>query len=305
MSGPTLPPPTQSLPPVVARFLSHLAAERGLATNTRLAYRRDLLIAADFLADRNQTLETAGADDFRAFIHQSSAKKLSTRTVSRRIAAIRTFLKFLQLEGRDTANILDHLDRPKREQSLPKVLSRDQVVRLINAPDPQSPLFLRDVAIMELLYAAGIRASELCTLKVGDVHLNVGAMRVWGKGSKERVVPIGRAAIDAIERYLAELRPTLIRKPTDVLFLSRTGRPLSRERLWQIVEGLARRCGLMKEVSPHMLRHSFATHLLAGGADLRIVQELLGHADVGTTQVYTHVDSDRLREVHRRFHPRR
>jgi integrase/recombinase XerD len=160
------------------------------------------------------------------------------------------------------------------------------------------------VAILELLYASGLRASELCALKLRDLNLQVGAVRVLGKGNKERVVPLGRAAAQATERYLGECRPQLARRPGEHVFLSRTGRPLDRVALWQIVERHARACGLLKSVSPHTLRHSFATHLLGGGADLRIVQELLGHADVSTTQIYTHVDDARLKPIHRKFHPR-
>ena len=196
------------------------------------------------------------------------------------------------------------IDRPKPERSLPKVLSKEHVNRLINAPSPDSLYYTRDVAMLELLYASGLRASELCDLTMNNLQRGEGLVRIFGKGSKERVVPVGRAAIDAIERYLAECRPGLLKKPTDILFLSRTGRPLDRVRLWQLVEAYGRSSGLLKEISPHVLRHCFATHLLSGGADLRVVQELLGHADVGTTQIYTHVDSTRLKAMHKKFHPR-
>ncbi len=184
------------------------------------------------------------------------------------------------------------------------MLSRAQVAALIATPDPASPLFARDVAILELLYASGLRATELCQLTTRDTNLSVGCVRVFGKGSKERVVPFGRAAAEAIGRYLAEGRPPLVRQPRPELFLSRTGRPLERVGLWMLVERYARRSGLLKTVGPHVLRHCFATHLVGGGADLRVVQELLGHADIATTEVYTHVDDRRLRDVHRRFHPR-
>jgi integrase/recombinase XerD len=209
------------------------------------------------------------------------------------------------VEGRDVKGILEHIDRPKAEKSLPKVLSREQVNRLINTPSPESTFYTRDVAILELLYASGLRASELCGLKLNDLQLREGLVRIFGKGSKERiVVPVGQAAVAAIERYLDDCRPNLLKAPTDVLFLSRTGRPLDRVRLWQLVEGYGKSSGLLKEISPHVLRHCFATHLLSGGADLRVVQELLGHADVGTTQIYTHVDSTRLKAMHKKFHPR-
>ena len=171
-----------------------------------------------------------------------------------------------------------------------------------------TPLGLRDAAMLELLYASGLRASELCALKIGDFNVFLGVVRVFGKGSKERVVPVGKPACDAIGEYLREVRPALAGdkgKTGDILFLSRSGKPLERVALWQIVLRNARKCGLLREVSPHTLRHCFATHLLGGGADLRVVQELLGHSDVSTTQIYTHVDTDRLRHIHKRFHPRR
>ena len=200
--------------------------------------------------------------------------------------------------------ILQQLERPKPERALPKVLSRDQVRRLISSPDPKSPLFARDVAILELLYACGLRATELCDLKVRDVNLQVGCVRVLGKGRKERIVPLGRAASESILRYLADCRPALEKQPTERLFLSRSGKPMERIALWMLVEKYGRSSGILKDVSPHTLRHCFASHLLTGGADLRVVQELLGHSDIQTTQIYTHVDQGRLKSIHRKFHPR-
>lgn len=294
----------EPLPAPLDGLLVYLATERGLADNTCLAYRRDLLDLHRWLSWRGKALDAATADDFRAYLRAQSQRGQSTKTVARRLAAIRVLLKYLRAMGRDTSATLDQLERPKPERDLPRVLSRGQVAQLIAAPGPRSRLFDRDVAILELLYASGLRASELCALSVGDVNLQVGVVRVLGKGRKERIVPVGRAALEAIERYLSGLRPRLLKRPSDRLFLSRTGKPLDRVALWLLVEKHARRCGLLNSVSPHTLRHCFATHLLSGGADLRVVQELLGHADVGTTQIYTHVDADRLRNVHRRFHPR-
>ncbi len=286
------------------RLLVHLATERGLARNTLDAYRRDLTDCDRHLAAAGRDLTTATADDLRGYLREQTRAGQSTRTVARRLAAIRSFLGFLLLAGHDTTDVLAQLERPKPERSLPKVLSRAQVAQLIATPDPASPLFARDVAILELLYASGLRATELCQLTTRDTNLTVGCVRVLGKGSKERVVPFGRAAAEAITRYLAEGRPGLVRAPRDELFLSRTGRPLERVGLWMLVERYARKSGLLKTVGPHVLRHCFATHLVGGGADLRVVQELLGHADIATTEVYTHVDDRRLRDVHRRFHPR-
>ena len=299
------PTDTRSAQPELRAFLLHLASERGLAENSLHAYRRDLEDVDRFLRGAGRTLVSASADDFRAYLREQTLEGKATRTVSRRLAAIRVFLRFLATLGRDRSGVLQQLERPKPERSLPKVLSRAQVAQLIAAPDPASRLFTRDVAILELLYASGLRASELCTLKLRDVNLQVGCVRVLGKGAKERIVPLGQAAAEAVGRYLAECRPALERGPSDYLFLSRTGRPMERIGLWMLVEKYGRSSGLLRNVSPHTLRHCFATHLIGGGADLRVVQELLGHSDIATTQIYTHVDQDRLKAVHSRFHPRR
>lgn len=275
-----------------------------MADNSIRSYRRDLEDLHRFLTDRGSSFAAAQADDYREYLRSLTRKGRSTRTVARRLAAIRVFLRYRMTLGEDTSAILAQLDRPKPQRSLPVVLSRAQVCQLIAAPDPRSPLAARDVAILELLYAAGLRASELCDLRLGDLNLQAGCIRVTGKGMKQRIVPLGRAAVEALTRYLAECRPRLLRRDSDVVFLSRTGRPMERIALWMLVEKHARRCGLLKDVSPHVLRHCFATHMLGGGADLRIVQELLGHSDVGTTQIYTHVDQTRLKAVHARCHPR-
>lgn len=290
--------------PLLQRLLLHLASERGLAENSLLAYRRDLQDAETRLAAAGKTLQRAKADDWSAYLRGCTSRGSSTRTVVRRVAAIRVLLNYLKIEGVNTDPILKQIERPKPERSLPKILSKDQVTQLIAAPSAKDPLGLRDVAILELLYACGLRASELCTLKLRDTNLNMQYVRVIGKGRKERIVPLGGAAARAIGSYINELRPALDRRASDRLFLSRTGRPLERVALWQTVTRHARHCGLLKSVGPHVLRHCFASHLVSGGADLRVVQELLGHSDISTTQVYTHVDSERLRQVHRKFHPR-
>ena len=284
----------------------HLASERGLADNSLHAYRRDLEDVERFLSDRGSTLARATPEDLRAYLQSQTREGKSTRTVARRYAALRVFLKFLVAEGVESAGAaLQQIERPKPERSLPKILSRAQVNQLIAAPDPKSLFFARDVAILELLYASGLRASELCDLKLRDANLQVGAVRVLGKGMKERIVPLGKAAAQALNRYLIDCRPRLERRPSDLLFLSRTGKPLDRVALWMLVEKYGRRSGLLKSISPHVLRHCFASHLLGGGADLRIVQELLGHSDIATTQIYTHVDQSRLKSIHQKFHPRR
>jgi integrase/recombinase XerD len=299
-SVPTEPKAT----PHVRPLLAYLASERGLAFNTLEAYRRDLQDIARHLTELNKDLLTATGDDYRHYLREQTRRGQSTRTVARRVAAIRAFLRYLAVTGIDTTAVLAQLERPKPEQPLPKILNRSQVATLIAAPDPKSRLFHRDVAILELLYASGLRASELCDLKIRDTNLTAGAVRVIGKGMKERVVPFGRAAAEAITRYLSDGRPLLDKTNSDRLFLSKSGKPMERVGLWMLVERYARKSGLLKTVGPHVLRHCFATHLIGGGADLRVVQELLGHADIATTQVYTHVDQDRLRAVHAKFHPR-
>lgn len=297
---------TRSALPEVRAFLMYLASERGLAENSIHAYRRDLEDMEDhFRASQGgRSVVSAEGNDFRLYLQQQTRKGKSTKTVARRLAAIRVFLRFLEGEGHETSDTLAQLDRPKPERDLPKILSRAQVNQLISMPDPKSLLFARDVAILELLYASGLRASELCDAKTRDLNLDVGAIRVLGKGSKERIVPVGRAACEAIARYLSECRPKLDKRGVDRVFLSRTGKSLERVALWMLVERYARKSGLLKKVGPHVLRHCFATHLIGGGADLRVVQELLGHSDIATTQIYTHVDQDRLKSVHKRFHPR-
>jgi integrase/recombinase XerD len=285
-------------------LLLHLASERGLADNTLHAYRRDLEDLADHLHERGKSLQSADADDYTGYVQSQRKAGQSTKTIARRIAAIRVYLRFLAGEGKDVTKILQMIERPKPERSLPKVLGRAQVDALIAAPKPKSPLFARDVAILELLYASGLRASELCDLKVKDVNLQVGWVRVLGKGMKERIVPLGRAAAEAIGRYLLDSRPKLDRRGSDRLFLSRSGKRMERVGLWMLVEKYARASGILKNVSPHTLRHCFASHLLGGGADLRVVQELLGHSDIQTTQIYTHVDQSRLKGVHKKYHPR-
>lgn len=290
--------------PEMRGLLLYLASERGLADNSLYAYRRDLEDVETFLNHRESTLTRASVDDVRAYLQDQTRRRRSTRTLSRRIAALRVWLRYRATEGHDVTEILQQVERPKPEATLPKILSRAQVNTLIATPDPKSPLFSRDVAILELLYASGLRASELCTLKVRDVNLQVRCVRVFGKGSKERIVPLGKAAAEAIERYITESRPKFNRTSTEILFLSRTGKSLERVALWMIVEKYGRRSGLLKEISPHVLRHCFASHLVGGGADLRIVQELLGHSDISTTQIYTHVDTQRLKAMHLKHHPR-
>src|SRR2546421_3541891 len=296
---------SSSSSPLLREFLMYIASERGLADNSIAAYRRDLEDLERYFRTSNQTLACREPEPFRIYLQSQSKAGQSTRTVARRLAAIRIFLKFRTTRGEDVSTILTQLERPKPERSLPKILSRAQVNQLIATPDEKSPLYLRDVAILELLYACGVRASELCDLLLSNLNLSVGCVRVLGKGRKERIVPVGRAACEALTNYLSECRPKLDKYRSDRLFLSRAGKPVDRVALWMLVEKFGRRSGLLKHISPHVLRHCFASHLLGGGADLRVVQELLGHSDVSTTQIYTHVDQGRLKAIHQKFHPRR
>lgn len=295
-------------------FLTFIRVECGLAPNTLEAYGRDL---RDLLIDLNaRAVTTPDAVQPRQLAeHLASMKTVrgqASSTITRRLATIRTFFRWLHGEGAIAENPADWLDRPTRWKRLPDVLSPNQMRRLLDAPSPeldrpnQTSLWRRDKAMLELMYASGLRASEVGAIGVEDFHPKLGVVRVLGKGDKERLVPMGRPAIDAIEMYLTECRPRLVRpdaRDKGRLILSKTGRPLERVAVWQIVKRHASRAGL-RDVHPHTLRHSFATHLLMGGADLRLVQELLGHSDIATTQIYTHVDRSRLKDVHRKYHPR-
>jgi integrase/recombinase XerD len=303
--APPAPPPSEA----VRAFLSFLSVERGLSPNTLDAYRRDLFDFENHLD--GSPLRHVETEDITAYLAACTRRGKSTKTVARRLAAIRSYLKFLAIVGDREAGevdaLLTTLDAPKPEKSLPKTMSRSQVERMLEVPDVSKPLGMRDKAMLELLYACGLRASELCNINCRDVNLVYRTIRVFGKGGKERDVPMGMVAADAVEAYMETERPKLFAYPKlsgDCVFLTKSGRPMERIRLWQIVTKVARLSGVLKETGPHVLRHCFATHLLGGGADLRTVQELLGHSDVGTTQIYTHVDQDRLRDVHKAFHPR-
>jgi len=295
-------------------FLRWIRVECGLAPATIEAYGRDLRDLLVFLGQRDIT--TPGAVDPRDLSEFLIAEKVergqASATITRRLATIRVFFRFLEGEEAIEENPSLWLERPTRWRRLPGVLSPKQMRRLLSAPAPDQdaagapPLWLRDRAMLELMYASGLRASEVGEIGLRDVYPETGLVRVLGKGSKERLVPLHAAAMAAVDQYRAECRRRLARpdgRDHDRLLLSRTGRPLERVAVWQIVKRQAARAGLA-DVHPHMLRHSFATHLLGGGANLRMVQELLGHADIATTQVYTHVDRSRLKHIHRKYHPR-
>jgi len=298
----------QSLPlgHSVRDFLDYLTVEAGLSSNTVLAYGRDL---KEFLkyckSNKISRLEKIEPVHIQTYLRILSKDEKSESTVKRCLVAIRMLLRFAKLTGRIQDDFTTILEGPKLWQRLPIVCSKQQVNDLLNAPDAAEPFYLRDKAILELLYATGIRASELAGLKISDLNTDIGYLRCLGKGSRERIIPIGRAAIAAAVEYLKELRPKLAKPFSgDFLLLSRTGRPVSRIEVWRLVKKHAVRSGMPKNLTVHTLRHCFATHLLTGGADLRSVQEMLGHVDIATTQIYTHVDQERLRNIHKKYHPR-
>jgi len=290
----------------VADFLDYLVVEAGLADNTVLAYGRDL---KDFVAFCSAAgiVEVEGVNPrlVQKYVCEMAQGPKSENSARRALVAIRMFLRFAKLRGLiedDGANILE---TPKTWQRLPVVCNKQQVIKLLEAPSPEEPYYLRDKAMLELLYATGLRASELAGLKTTDLNFDIGYLRCLGKGNKERVIPVGRVALAAASAYLRDLRGALSRPESGAfLLLSRTGRPLTRIEIWRLVKKYAVRAGMDKRLTVHTLRHCFATHLLSGGADLRSVQEMLGHADIGTTQIYTHVDHERLRRIHKKYHPR-
>jgi integrase/recombinase XerD len=301
-----------SLANPVERFLDYLAVERGLSRNTLDAYRRDLQRYQAFLAGRGIVdLARAGEGDIAAFVADLSASEYApgkgyrASSVARALAAVRSLHRFLVLEGEAEADPAEGVARPKVPRNLPRPLTVDEVTALVAAPGQDGPVPLRDRAILETLYGAGLRISELVALDVDDVDLEEGSVRAVGKGSKERIVPLGRFAVKSLEAYLTRARPTLAGpRSRGALFLNRRGGRLTRQGSTNIIKEMARRAGIRKRVTPHMLRHSFATHLLEGGADVRVVQELLGHASLATTQIYTLVTQDRLRDVYFTAHPR-
>jgi integrase/recombinase XerD len=290
----------------VGLFLNYLRVERGLAENTLAAYRADLGQWVRFLAARGvQSPAQVTRGHIAAFLLQQQRDGRRPATVARRLAAVRTFLKFLTAEGLVAANPAEDLGSPRLQQRLPHVLNLEEVERLLLVPDTGNPLGLRDRALLELLYATGLRVSEAVSLKAGDLDAAAGLLRCLGKGGRERVVPVGDEALRAVERYLQRARPALLKGRTSrYLFVNRRGRPLTRQTVWKLIKRYARRAGINREITPHTLRHSFATHLLENGADLRAVQEMLGHADIVTTQIYTHLTTRGLRAVYDRAHPR-
>jgi integrase/recombinase XerD len=291
----------------IQAFRNYIHAERGLADHTLLAYGRDLDRFAQWVAGGGLSAYLhPSLRDLSHYLEFLRAEKLAPPSIARHLVALKMFYRFLRLEERTSESTVDLLSSPTLWERIPHVLSPESVTKLLDAPQSLDRYFLRDRAILETLYATGCRVSEVAGLKMEDLHLDSAFCKCIGKGNKQRIVPLGRQAINALRTYLEEMRPRLVRTATDApwVFVSRGGKGLTREMLWILVKKYAQRAGLTGKVSPHTLRHSFATHLLAGGADLRTVQELLGHANIRTTQQYTHVDRDRLRAIHRQFHPR-
>jgi integrase/recombinase XerD len=291
-------------------FLAYLELERGLSRNTLEAYRSDLLQFGEFLDRRHLMLADTQHGDIAGFLSELAAggaerPPVAAATLARKVAALRSFYRHLRREG-----VLEHdptadLRGPPKTRTLPRVLSREEVARLLSEPRGGGPRALRDRALLEVMYACGLRASEAIGLELADVDLEEGVLCARGKGSKERLVPIGRQAVAALRAYYRSGRPALLgARPESRLFINRRGTRLTRQGLYKIVQGHARRVGLDEKMSPHTLRHTFATHLLAGGCDLRSLQEMLGHADLATTQVYTHLSADRLKDAYFSAHPR-
>jgi integrase/recombinase XerD len=290
-------------------FLSYCRVERGLAHNTILAYGRDLKKFVLFLRKRRKSrLEEVNRDDVVDFLTSLYKAKLDSRSVARYLVSLRALYKFAMTEGLVQMDPTENLESPKIRSTLPTYLRVDEIDKLLEAPDLTKPLGLRDRAMLEVLYSTGLRVSELLNLRVSDIDMRMGCVRCIGKGDKERLVPIGRKAIAAVEQYLAQGRPKLARPSAPphslVLFLTIQGKRLSRVTIWKILHDYGTKLGLRGRLTPHKLRHSFATHLLERGADLRSVQLMLGHADISTTQIYTHVVEERLKQIYKAHHPR-
>ncbi len=287
-------------------YFNYLTVEKGASPHTLEAYSRDLIRFANFMAGREkEEAEKVTPEDVMAFISDLRDGGLAASSVNRCLAAIRGFYKFLLRQGNKVVSPVDRLVQGKTWMRLPDVLSPQEMNRLLEKPGLSNPAAVRDAAILELMYAAGLRVSELVNLTMNSINWQAGYVVVMGKGRKERVVPVGRSAYDLLRRYVEESRNDLIKgKSTNILFLNRSGRLFSRQGLWKLVKKYARLAGLEDKVHPHTFRHTFATHLLEGGADLRAVQVMLGHADISTTQIYTHVTRERLKAIHKKYHPR-
>jgi integrase/recombinase XerD len=288
------------------QFLHYLVVEKGLSKNTIEAYSHGLNRFLNHLAKKGvREWEKVTKFDIKTFLLFLKRQGLSTKTVVRNLVAIRTFFKFLVQEGILEVNPVEELESPKLAKTLPKILSLKEVEQLLEQPNPQTSLGIRDRAMLELLYATGMRVSELTQLPINQINLEGGYVLVYGKGSKERIVPLGREAMRWVDLYLKTARDKLAKeRESPYLFINRSGKGMSRQGFWKTLKAYGLRAGIRKRITPHLLRHSFASHLLERGADLRSVQIMLGHVDISTTQIYTHVTGERLKKVHQRYHPR-
>ncbi len=292
----------------IASFLTHVQVEKGLAANTLSAYRRDLAKFEVFAKKQKLDIALVNRDNLVDFLAGLYRQKLESKTVARHLVTLRNFFRHAQVQEWVAEDPSALLESPKIRRALPGYLRLEEVEKLLQLPDQKTPLGLRDRAMLEVLYSTGLRVSELTGLKVPDLDTKVGCVRCIGKGDKERIVPVGRKALGVVEKYLREGRPELMTKgkggPGAFLFVNRRGRQISRVGVWKILSAYGRRAGLRVPLTPHMLRHSFATHLLERGADLRSVQLMLGHSDISTTQIYTHVVEERLKQIYKAHHPR-
>lgn len=288
-------------------FINHLKVEKGFSDHTISAYSRDLNRFAQFISDTaGKEILLVEANDVTRHMARLRDDGLNDRSVSRALAALRSLFKYLVNEGKIAANPLSIVESPRPSRSLPKILAHEEVDRLLNAPDTSTPRGVRDSIMIELLYATGLRVSELISLSLNDFHGSDGYIRVIGKGSKERLIPVAQNTIGRVDEYLETARPILEKGTgSHVLFPGRKGKKLTRQGFWKMVKTYAKKAGVTSEVSPHTLRHSFATHLLVNGADLRAVQAMLGHSDISTTQIYTHLETPRLGKILRKYHPRK
>jgi integrase/recombinase XerD len=292
----------------ISSYLTHVQVEKGLASNTLSAYRRDMAKFEDFAKKRKLALNAVKRDDLVDFLASLYRQKLESKTVARHLVTLRNFFRHAQVQGLISEDPTAHLESPKIRRSLPGYLRLEEVEKLLELPDQKTPLGLRDRAMLEVLYSTGLRVSELTSLRVTDLDMKVGCVRCIGKGDKERLVPVGRKALGIVERYLRDGRTALIGPGRGsagaFLFVNRRGGRISRVGVWKIFSAYGRKAGLRVPLTPHMLRHSFATHLLERGADLRSVQLMLGHSDISTTQIYTHVVEERLKQIYKAHHPR-
>jgi len=290
----------------LGKYFHYLLIERGSAQNTLEAYERDLSRFVDFVVNQKLITDIHKINPEVIVEYLKSLKNggLSANSMNRSLAALRGFYKYLIREEIVEMNPLTHIELAKVWMKLPDIISKDEMKLILQQPGDQTIFAIRDSAMLELLYATGIRVSELVNLKTSHINWQVGFLIVMGKGGKERIVPMGKIAYDHVRRYIEEVRPKLLNKSSDVLFLNRFGKKFTRQGFWKIVAGYAKKAGMQKKVYPHTFRHSFASHLLEGGADLRTVQVMLGHSDISTTQIYTHLTGEWLKEIHRKYHPR-